>query len=118
MSIKTLGLHHVALNVIELEACAKFYIEFFSMKIEWQPDDDNIYLTSGNDNLALHRAKKVARDCAQRLDHIGFMMQTLENIFKAICNKIAYYRDKLKVEIPFWNIIIKNAQCIEYIFFL
>jgi catechol 2,3-dioxygenase-like lactoylglutathione lyase family enzyme len=48
------------------------------MKIEWQPDADNIYLTSGNDNLALHRAtEKPAPKDQQKLDHIGFILNEL-----------------------------------------
>ena len=50
------------------------------MKIEWQPDPDNIYLSSGNDNLALHRAKKPTAEVGQRLDHIGFILATPEEV--------------------------------------
>ena len=52
---KTSGLRHVALFVANLEACVDFYTRLLGMNIEWQPDADNVYLTSGNDNLALHR---------------------------------------------------------------
>lgn len=84
MGIKTLGLRHVALNIIDLEACVKFYTEIFNMKIEWQPDDNNFYLTSGNDNLALHRVSAVDRErVSQRLDHIGFIIQTPEGVDSA-----------------------------------
>ncbi|OGT46948.1 MAG: glyoxalase [Gammaproteobacteria bacterium RIFCSPHIGHO2_12_FULL_38_11] len=84
MSIKTLGLRHVALNIFDLESCVKFYIEIFGMKVEWQPDDDNFYLTSGKDNLALHRTTKTERDRAsQRLDHIGFIVKTPEEVDRA-----------------------------------
>jgi catechol 2,3-dioxygenase-like lactoylglutathione lyase family enzyme len=72
-----LGLHHVALFVQDLDACLQFYIDVLGMQLEWQPDPDNCYLTSGSDNLALHRAAK--GDVAggpQRLDHIGFIMKT------------------------------------------
>lgn len=75
----TLGLRHIALNVFDIKTCAEFYTAIFSMKIEWQPDDDNIYLTSGNDNLALHRVAKCERVRAtQRLDHIGFFVASPE----------------------------------------
>ena len=50
------GLRHVALYVEDLEKCVTFYTEVFGMDVEWQPDADNVFLTSGNDNLALHRA--------------------------------------------------------------
>lgn len=72
-----LGLHHVALFVQDLDACLHFYIDVLGMKLEWQPDPDNYYLTSGPDNLALHRAAKSdAPSGPQRLDHIGFILKT------------------------------------------
>ena len=39
------------------------------MEVEWRPDEDNVYLTNGNDNLALHKVEKL--DGFGRLDHIG-----------------------------------------------
>lgn len=75
--METLGLRHVALNIIHLEACTDFYVHILKMKIEWQPDADNVYLTSGNDNLALHRVPATERTRAsQRLDHIGFFLES------------------------------------------
>lgn len=71
------GLHHVALFVNKLEACENFYKEILGMRVEWRPDEDNVYLTSGNDNLALHRASPAhAPEGPQRLDHIGFIVHT------------------------------------------
>lgn len=73
---ETLGrLWHVALQVRELEACERFYTELLGMRVEWRPDADNVYLTSGHDNLALHRAADIGA-AAQRLDHIGFVLAT------------------------------------------
>ncbi|MCR9276566.1 MAG: VOC family protein [Pseudomonadaceae bacterium] len=77
--MKTAGLRHVALNVVELEACCDFYQQAFGMEIEWQPDADNIYLTSGNDNLALHRGEAVSNE-GQRLDHIGFIIDEIDAV--------------------------------------
>lgn len=78
---KTLGMCHVALNVSDMAACERFYVELLGMQVEWRPDDDNVYLTSGNDNLALHRAAKPAGPGdAQRLDHIGFFIATPEQV--------------------------------------
>jgi catechol 2,3-dioxygenase-like lactoylglutathione lyase family enzyme len=68
------GLRHVALSVVDLEACEHFYCELLGMQVEWRPDADNLYLTSGSDNLALHRAK-TAPAGAQRLDHFGFILR-------------------------------------------
>jgi catechol 2,3-dioxygenase-like lactoylglutathione lyase family enzyme len=73
--LPTTGLHHVALFVKKFADCAYFYTELLGMRVIWQPDDDNVYLTSGNDNLALHRAPTHFVPAAhQRLDHIGFFL--------------------------------------------
>jgi catechol 2,3-dioxygenase-like lactoylglutathione lyase family enzyme len=71
----------VALNVGDLAACEHFYVELLGMAVEWRPDPDNLYLTSGVDNLALHRAAGGAQPAApQRLDHIGFILDTPEQV--------------------------------------
>ena len=80
---KQLGMRHVALNVFNVEASTHFYSKVLGMTIEWQPDPDNVYLTSGNDNLAIHRVDQVERHRAsQRLDHIGFIVATAEDVDK------------------------------------
>lgn len=77
------GLHHVALNIKNLEACVHFYTEMLGMKIIWQPDPDNYYLTSGSDNFALHRAPDdFMPSPSQHLDHIGFFLATREEVDK------------------------------------
>lgn len=75
-----LGLRHVALFTEDLEACLRFYVELLGMQVEWQPDADNYYLTSGSDNLALHRTTAKAAQVGQRLDHIGFIIKTPANV--------------------------------------
>lgn len=66
---------HVALKVRDLEAALAFYRDLVGMRVEWQPDPDNVYLTSGRDNLALHR--DVGADPrAGALDHLGFFLPT------------------------------------------
>lgn len=72
----TLGMRHVALNVRDMEACEHFYVDLLGMSVEWCPDPDNLYLSSGNDNLALHRAGEAPAEHGQRLDHIGFFIAT------------------------------------------
>jgi catechol 2,3-dioxygenase-like lactoylglutathione lyase family enzyme len=73
------GLRHVALFCDNLTACLDFYTNILGMEIEWQPDPDNIYLTSGNDNLALHKAGcGFKASNYQYLDHIGFILDTPE----------------------------------------
>jgi len=73
----TLGMRHVALNVRDLETCEQFYVDLLGMAVEWRPDADNVYLSSGNDNLALHRSNGEApTESGQRLDHIGFFISS------------------------------------------
>lgn len=77
----TAGIHHVALNVRDLERCEQFYADLMGMRVEWRPDRDNVYLTSGRDNLALHRAAEgFAPAVQQRLDHIGFIVERLDDV--------------------------------------
>ena len=84
---RTTGLRHVALNVVKLEACRDFYVGVLGMRIEWQPDEDNVYLTGGFDNLALHRAphdssayESASPSDRERLDHIGFLLDAPEDV--------------------------------------
>ncbi|MFV8753393.1 VOC family protein [Nannocystaceae bacterium ST9] len=74
----TLGLRHLALFVPRerFAAAIRFYREGLGMAIDWQPDADNVYLSSGLDNLALHAADEVLREHAP-LDHLGFMVPDL-----------------------------------------
>ena len=77
----TKGLHHVALFAKNFEACSHFYTALLGMQIVWQPDADNIYLSSGSDNLALHRAPKGFTPAAhQHLDHIGFFLRERKDV--------------------------------------
>lgn len=77
----TRGLRHLALRVTDLKRSRAFYQDLFGMHEVWQPDADNLYLSSGVDNLALHqvRASDVdpsSRPPMQRLDHFGFIMDS------------------------------------------
>ena len=76
------GLRHVALFVNNFEACLAFYTDLLGMEVEWQPDPDNIYLCSGVDNLALHRAAEEPSRSGQRLDHIGFIVDEMADVDK------------------------------------
>ena len=75
----TSGMRHVALNVTNIEACEKFYVDLLGMQVEWRPDPDNIYLTSGHDNVAIHRAVEESNG-NQSLDHIGFILKDIEDV--------------------------------------
>lgn len=75
------GMHHVALFVKKLEACEHFYVQLLGMKVEWRPDLNNVYLTSGNDNIALHRTNEdFTHQLEQRLDHIGFIINSEQEV--------------------------------------
>ena len=66
-----LGLRHLALNVRDPQASKRFYADCFGMQVVWEPDPDNVYLSSGWDNLALHRSDAPP---AGALDHLGFIV--------------------------------------------
>ncbi|MEZ4380643.1 MAG: VOC family protein [Nannocystaceae bacterium] len=72
----TLGLRHLALFIPDarFDATVRFYREGMAMAVDWQPDADNVYLSAGPDNLALHRAVdgKVVELATSPLDHLGF----------------------------------------------
>ena len=70
------GLHHVALHARRFDETLAFYTDLLGMAVEWRPDADNVYLTSGTDNLAIHRAGGEVAERGQRLDHIGFLVDT------------------------------------------
>src|SRR5579862_6324221 len=75
------GLRHVALFAKNFTECEHFYTQLLDMKVIWRPDADNVYLTSGHDNLALHRAPTdFAPNKFQHLDHIGFFLNEREEV--------------------------------------
>lgn len=76
----TAGLRHVAMRVSEFDACVEFYTGVMGMSVEWRPDDDTVFLTSGNDNLALYRSAEPAAARPQRLDHVGFLIASPEDV--------------------------------------
>jgi len=82
-AIPTLGLRHLALNVADVSASVEFYSSLFGMQVVWQPDPENAYLSSGCDNLALHKVTTPASSTNQRLDHLGFLVSTPEDVDRA-----------------------------------
>ena len=77
-----LGIRHVAVFVPDLEAAEKFWVDVMGYAVEWRPDPDNVYLCSGSDNLALHRAAtgEAPGVTVQRLDHIGLAVPAAEHV--------------------------------------
>jgi catechol 2,3-dioxygenase-like lactoylglutathione lyase family enzyme len=73
------GLRHLALRVADIDRAREFYGRVFGMTVVWQPDPDNAYLSSGCDNLALHRATALHAD-TEALDHLGFIVPTIAEV--------------------------------------
>jgi catechol 2,3-dioxygenase-like lactoylglutathione lyase family enzyme len=80
------GLRHVALNVRDMAAMKRFYVDLLGFAVEWEPDPDNVYLSSGIDNLALHRGTPSPEGAASpptggsALDHLGLIVRTPEDV--------------------------------------
>src|SRR6266498_205048 len=85
------GLRHLALNVRSLDEMKRFYVDLLGFAIEWEPDPDNVYLSSGSDNLALHRSAEApplasgGSDAAARatdaaLDHLGLIVRAADDV--------------------------------------
>jgi catechol 2,3-dioxygenase-like lactoylglutathione lyase family enzyme len=75
------GLRHVALNVARLDEMKRFYTDLLGFVVEWEPDADNVYLSSGIDNLALHRATATTSPVgAGALDHLGVIVRQAADV--------------------------------------
>ena len=79
------GLRHLALNVRHLEEMKSFYVNLLGFAVEWEPDADNVYLSSGIDNLALHRmatppAASPTPAGPSPLDHFGVIVRSAEDV--------------------------------------
>lgn len=90
------GLRHLALRVIDLPRSRRFYEQVLDMKMVWEPDQENVYFSSGIDNLALHQIPKDELSLyqptqAQLLDHIGVILdspQAVDLMYRDIVPKI------------------------------
>lgn len=76
------GMRHIALKVKDVARSKQFYQEILGMDVVWAPDPQNVYLSSGCDNIAIHG---VAEDFAgaaeeRQLDHLGFVVETVERV--------------------------------------
>ncbi|MCP9473182.1 MAG: VOC family protein [Nitrospira sp.] len=75
------GLRHLALRVTNLPLSRRFYEQLLGMRVVWEPDPDNVYFSSGTDNLALHQIPKDDLSTfqppgAQFLDHLGVILES------------------------------------------
>jgi len=75
------GLRHVALNVRNVRRSLDFYSNVLGLKLEWVPDEQNAYLTSGQDNLALHQLPAGSEPGPiQTVHHIGFVVRRPDDV--------------------------------------
>lgn len=77
-----LGMRHIALKVRDVARSQRFYQERLGMRLVWQPDARNVYLSSGCDNLALHEVDEALAQSAgeKQLDHLGFVVDSMERV--------------------------------------
>lgn len=79
-SLRHAGLRHLALHARDYDAMKHFYTALLGYTVEWEPDADNVYLTSGADNLALHRAARDRRMGESALDHLGLIVRAADDV--------------------------------------
>jgi catechol-2,3-dioxygenase len=93
------GLRHLAIKVSDMARARAFYEGLLGMKVVWEPDPDNVYLTSGSDNLALHKVvegRKEERDTV--LDHFGFLVEEVRQVKEM---EAAFRKGGVKIVHPF-----------------
>jgi catechol 2,3-dioxygenase-like lactoylglutathione lyase family enzyme len=76
------GMRHIALKVRDIAKAKSFYKTILGMNVVWEPDPENVYLSSGNDNIALHQVTPGFASTAaeQHLDHFGFIVESIERV--------------------------------------
>lgn len=86
------GLRHLALRVTNLARSRVFYERLLGMKVVWEPDPDNVYFSSGSDNLALHQIGQTELaqyqpPRGQLLDHFGVILESpahVDDLFREV----------------------------------
>lgn len=96
------GMRHLALFVSNLPASRAFYESLFGMKVVWEPDPDNVYLSSGMDNLALHQMSPEAQAAFKPgasvvLDHFGFIVGSPASV-ERLCERAKTFGTRILQE--------------------
>ena len=76
------GMRHIALKVKDVARSKKFYQEILGMDVVWAPDPQNVYLSSGCDNIAIHQISEnsLKTPGETQLDHLGFVVESVERV--------------------------------------
>ena len=76
------GMRHIALKVRSAARSKKFYQDILGMDVVWEPDPQNVYLSSGCDNIAIHEVTDSFDERAQerQLDHLGFVVESVDRV--------------------------------------
>jgi catechol 2,3-dioxygenase-like lactoylglutathione lyase family enzyme len=76
------GMRHIALKVSDTARSKRFYQEIFGLDVVWEPDPENVYLSSGSDNIAIHQVtEEKSRTAAEKqLDHLGFVVESIARV--------------------------------------
>ena len=75
-------MRHIALKVRDIAKAKSFYQTMLGMDVVWEPDPQNVYLSSGYDNIALHQVTPGFASVAAEphLDHFGFIVESIERV--------------------------------------
>jgi catechol 2,3-dioxygenase-like lactoylglutathione lyase family enzyme len=76
------GMRHIALKVRSAAQSKLFYQNIFGMDVVWEPDAQNVYLSSGCDNIAIHEVSASFLQTAEekQLDHLGFVVESIARV--------------------------------------